>query len=1439
MKKCKSKAVKSLLALFFAIILAVNPLSALSVPVDDLTSHEIMADNSTNEDDYTSGPEVEAAPTTPDEGEPSDDEESDEAHYPNDEDEPEHPLLDDVELALRAAALPLSDLFTVTFDGNSTVATTLPGQGVRGVTVAGDSLGNLPIPPSREDGHVFMSWNTLPNGEGTVFDENTPVTGTITVFAQWGWRIEFLLGGAPSASFPGIGTAPGHANNDQNSTSNFGIRHIYAVPGSTINSIVGVEWPVVPANANPGYTFEGWFRVGETTNPVDGDTIVTGSMSLVALWNRIGNPIVTFDATRGNIPANHTATREAIAGMSISASWATPYYLNRDPGLLFQRTAPQASYTNAVLQGWWTQPHGSGTRFAPPGRAEVNFNQTFNSAVGHSTVDVNDSMTVYAHWVHRITFLPNGGNWQNASLHPNLANAGTAAQATGHRVRDIRIYDTSGNNISGTRTLRTHAQNPPIMLNVSAGPQASIAGVGARPYNIPLPTRSGYIFAGWEIRENPTKNVFLIPTGGGTLVPGIHMCSAVADMPITGNLMLTAQWTPGDQYVEVTFDANGGLVGGQPTETRRVADGNSMAISTPPTPTASRMPEAPVRPGFVFMGWYTTPLTNQPSTGDRLIGATIIYNVNSPIGTLHGGSIQATHDPTDITGNRSLLTVYARWVPLVTVTLDGNNGTISSSPNTTRTLPADYASGHTAQIWRNTLLQNEPAIVTSNIDLPNNVVRAGFTPLRISQGVTHVTPFGMNQTSARIHTIFNTQSDGAGDTFGRNSTVDIDTTLYATWTGVVTFNNNHNSFMPALSNNIAVRQVISGTSVGSNTLSDRLNNVHYHYPVPGATATVTIDGTALVTFGNLPLQRQMPSQENWGQFQLPGWAFIGWFENADPNNRGAEFDVNSEVQGNRTVFAHWSDELVFDLGAAPEQPGWPQMVSSNVGPAVTFANQGLPVPVAPAWTGRVFREWNTQADGNGLEFGTTTPVLQWWRLTAIWDVPVTFHSQAGQFSGGVPNSFFIHHAAGRPTSEPLFFDVTRTNWDFHSWNTVANGSGDVFLLETPLYGSDAGAMNLFAQFSGNVSFNLNDSAAVYGVSGAVPADVTLLEGRSVNTTTGTALPNPNLITRAGYVFGGWNTAPDGSGTMFTANTIMENGHMTVYAIWLSDPYILTIVNHPTTLSPIGQTESGPRNLGTALNLASGTASGWVFRGWTTDSVGWATATANNYTWEQAVAAGLVTAPPANMPNSDLTVIAVWDAVSGGSGPPEEEPDQPEEPSGPGPGNPYTPGPPEDNGDDEDDTEEDEEDEEDEDDVNIDNDIMDDDDNTVVTEPPTTPPSDDGSDASPTPDGTEPEVAPIPTSPDHTLVQYGDMWIEFDESGVPLGAWVWDDEQEMWIFDDGNVPLGALNPATAPVGLMPQTGITGFSTQLGMFFALTLAVAVVTIVLLKKESLKNK
>ncbi len=76
---------------------------------------------------------------------------------------------------------------TVTFhkNGGNTEANPMTRNVMRGT-----AIGTLPQPPTRI-GYLFQSWNTLANGNGTLVDELTIVTGDLTAYAKWVNKVKF------------------------------------------------------------------------------------------------------------------------------------------------------------------------------------------------------------------------------------------------------------------------------------------------------------------------------------------------------------------------------------------------------------------------------------------------------------------------------------------------------------------------------------------------------------------------------------------------------------------------------------------------------------------------------------------------------------------------------------------------------------------------------------------------------------------------------------------------------------------------------------------------------------------------------------------------------------------------------------------------------------------------------------------------------------------------------------------------------------------------------------------------------------------------------------------------------------------------------------------------------------------------------------------------
>lgn len=87
-----------------------------------------------------------------------------------------------------------------------------------------------------------------------------------------------------------------------------------------------------------------------------------------------------------------------------------------------------------------------------------------------------------------------------------------------------------------------------------------------------------------------------------------------------------------------------------------------------------------------------------------------------------------------------------------------------------------------------------------------------------------------------------------------------------------------------------------------------------------------------------------------------------------------------------------------------------------------------------------------------------------------------------------------------------------------------------------------------------------------------------------------------------------------------------------------------------------------------------------------------------------------------------------------------------------------------------------------------------------------------------------------------------MWFEFDETGVPLGAWTWDEEEQLWLFDD-DVPLGLFPTFPAldepVVAVLPMTGLQGNTSLYALLLGFAISTSVVTVTVIKREKRQAK
>ena len=168
--------------------------------------------------------------------------------------------------------------------------------------------------------------------------------------------------------------------------------------------------------------------------------------------------------------------------------------------------------------------------------------------------------------------------------------------------------------------------------------------------------------------------------------------------------------------------------------------------------------------------------------------------------------------------------------------------------------------------------------------------------------------------------------------------------------------------------------------------------------------------------------------------------------------------------------------------------------------------------------------------------GSNTTLYAIWALTYT----VTYNGNSPT-SGTVPTDSSSPYASGSSvTVKTNTGNLTKTNYVFSGWNTASDGSGTTYQPNATF--SISANTTLYAIWTPTYTVTYSNN----GGSGTAPTDSSspYSSGATVTVKSGSGLSNTN------HVFGGWNTASDGSGTTYQPNTTFSiSANTTLYAIW--------------------------------------------------------------------------------------------------------------------------------------------------------------------------------------------------------------------------------------------------------------------------------------------------
>ena len=444
-----------------------------------------------------------------------------------------------------------------------------------------------------------------------------------------------------------------------------GVTSKYTIETATFN---------LPTPSRTGYIFNGWyedsgFAGNKVTSVAKGSY---GNKTYYAKWTA-NKYDVTFDANGGTVGTeNKTVTYDSTYG-----------------------TLPTPSRTGYTFNGWYTKVSG-GTK--------ITSSTTVTTASNH---------TLYAQWTankytYNIVYKSKSGielgtaTVEYAFDTTNTIKPKAFTGYTSPASQSIKWDSVDAKTITFVYTPIEYTVT--YNLNGGTNPSTGVTSkytIETATFNLPTPSRTGYIFNGWYEDSGFAGNKVTSVAKGSY-----------------GNKTYYAKWTA-NKY-DVTFDANGGTVG---TENKTVT--YDSTYGTLPTPS---------RTGYTFNGWYT-----KASGGTKITSSTTVATASDH-------------------------TLYAQWTAnKYDVTFDANGGTVGTENKTVTydstygTLPTPERTGYTFNGWYTkasggTKITSSTTVTTAS----NHTLYAQWTANKYTYNIVYKSKSGIELGTATVEYAFDT-----------------------------------------------------------------------------------------------------------------------------------------------------------------------------------------------------------------------------------------------------------------------------------------------------------------------------------------------------------------------------------------------------------------------------------------------------------------------------------------------------------------------------------------------------------------------------------------------------------------------------------------------------------------------------------------------------------
>jgi uncharacterized repeat protein (TIGR02543 family) len=963
--------------------------------------------------------------------------------------------------------------------------------------------------------------------------------------------------------------------------------------------ITGGTAITLPTPTKTGYTFAGWYSDSGLTISIGAaaaaysPTGATTALSAYAKWTANVN-IVTFNANDGSGTPS-TSTQSIISG--------TPTAL----------TSNTFTRTGHAFAGWTAAANGTGISYTDS-----------------QTVTLTAGMTIYAKWtanVYNITYAAGSGGSGTGPATPLTVSYGATFTTPANTFTKTGFTFAGWNDGSATYLASaTYPATGTVSGNVTL--TATWTGNICSPTSATAGGYTRYTFTSittcyWDVPVGVSVVDVLAVAGGAG--GGYAWDNAGAGGGAGGQVITTSTTLSGTVTVSVGQGGAGGTttsrtgVSGTDSSigsvTARAGTGGCAArsacsVTTQATALAGAIGGAGGVGGASGRGGggsstvALAPTTSTGGTGtsSNYSGSPVTYGVGGAGGTPQafgsnavgvtasantgngGGGASAKNSSGDVNGGAGgsgLIIVRVANANIVVFDANTGSGTMSDQ---------SILSGTAIALTSNTLTKTGYAFAgwNTNADGISGTAYTNGQSVTITAGMTLFAKWTLN-----TYPVAFDANTGSGTMGNQSITHGVATNLnanlftranYVFYRWATAANGTGSTY-----SNLAAITLTSGTTLYAQWTPNTYVVTYNYDSATAGSSTVS----ASFTTGGLALVLPTPTKT--------GYTFAGWYSDSaltssiglggtNYSPTGSTLSLNAYAKWIAVNYTFTYDGNSADSGAVPTE------TSKQITQTATIkANTGSLIRA-----GYTFSGWNTESNGTGANYlsgsqftvGSSNVVLY-----AKWSAntyTVTYNVNSGignaqRSSNNVTSDSYT--TDGSAIALPGVGSLERSGYTFGGWNTSAAGTG-TNRLESDSYTTVS-----------DVTFYVKWNAVTYSIT----YNGNTSDGGSAPTpggyTTGQASPYvilSNTFTKTSSIFGGWNTASNGTGTNYSPGaSITTLSAVTLYAVWIPQFTLHYAVNGGTVTSgslPGDTLYTTGASVGPVFSSLS--RNGYRFDGWT-------------------------------------------------------------------------------------------------------------------------------------------------------------------------------------------------------------------------------------------------